>query len=129
MATHSLRHDPSSFSLVAAIAMISSAPKPEGQVLHPKLWLVVIGGMLGVVAMRFAAAMFIKLLDKFPRFELSAYLLVLVIGIKLLLDYFFNGHYTRLDFHDVRDPAFWVFWSLMVVAFAIGFIKPKQPAV
>ena len=46
--------------------------------------------------MRFAAAMFIKLLDKFPRFETSAYLLVLVIGVKLLLDYFFNNYqYTR----------------------------------
>src|SRR4051812_46950344 len=85
-------------SIVAAIAMVSSAPKPQNQALHPKLWLVVVGGFVGVIAMRFAAAMFIKLIDKFPRFELSAYLLVLVIGLKLTLDYLFNGHYTRLDF-------------------------------
>lgn len=116
-------------SIVAAIAMVSSAPKPAGQLLHPKLWLVVIGGMLGVVAMRFAAAMFIKLLDKFPRFEISAYLLVLVIGLKLLLDYFFNDRYTRLDFHDASDPAFWVFWISMVAAFCVGFIKPKHATV
>jgi YkoY family integral membrane protein len=115
-------------SIVAAIAMVSSAPKPEGQRFHPKLWLVVVGGMIGVIAMRFAAAMFIKLLDKFPRFELSAYLLVLVIGIKLMLDYLFNGQYTRLDFHNARDPAFWIFWMSMVTCFAIGFIKPRQHA-
>src|SRR5438552_1164616 len=56
-------------SIVAAIAMVSSAPKPEGQRFHLKLWLVVIGGMLGVIAMRLAVAMFIKLLDKFARLE------------------------------------------------------------
>lgn len=111
-------------SIVAAIAMVSSGPHP-GHKLHPKLWLVVIGGMLGVVAMRFAAVVFIKLMDKFPRFELSAYLLVLVIGGKLLLDYFFNERHTRLDFHNVGDPAFWVFWGLMIAALCVGFIKPK----
>ena len=58
-------------SIVAAIAMVSSTPKPPGQRLHPKLWLVVVGGMLGVIAMRFAAAMFMKLLERFPRFELA----------------------------------------------------------
>ena len=70
-------------SIVAAVAMVSGANSGEKCTVHPKLWLVVVGGMLGVIAMRFAAAMFIKLLDKFPRFELSAYLLVLVIGVKL----------------------------------------------
>jgi YkoY family integral membrane protein len=114
-------------SIVAAIAMVSSTPKPPGQRLHPKLWLVVVGGMLGVIAMRFAAAVFMKLLEKFPRFELSAYLLVLVIGAKLIADYFFNTEtHTRLDFHSVTSPAFWVFWILMVASLAIGFIKPKK---
>ena len=76
--------------------------------------------------MRFAAALFIKLLDKFPRFELSAYLLVLVIGVKLLLDYLFK---ERLDFHDVEDPAFWIFWTVMLAAFCVGFIKPRPKLV
>jgi YkoY family integral membrane protein len=115
-------------SIVAAIAMISATPAaPEGEApkMNPKLWLVVVGGMLGVVAMRFAAAMFIKLLDKFPRFETSAYLLVLVIGGKLVLDYAFNDGYVRLDFHNAKDPAFWAFWLTMLVCMAIGFIRPR----
>jgi YkoY family integral membrane protein len=112
-------------SIVAAIAMVSSTPRSPEHKLHPKLWLVLIGGMLGVVLMRFAAVMFIKLLDHFPRFETSAYLLVLVIGGKLLADYFFNEESTRLDFHSAHAPAFWVFWTLMVVCFSIGFVKPR----
>jgi YkoY family integral membrane protein len=110
-------------SIVAAIAMISSH-HIHGQI-NPKLWLVLVGGMLGVIAMRFAAVMFIRLLDKFPRFETSAYLLVFVIGGKLILDYFFNSREVRLDFHDAKDPAFWAFWLTMLACLAIGFIRPR----
>jgi hypothetical protein len=46
------------------------------------------------VLMRFAAAIFIKLLDRFPRFEIAAYLLVIVIGLKLLLDWGFNPDWS-----------------------------------
>jgi predicted tellurium resistance membrane protein TerC len=114
-------------SIVAAIAMISSH-HVHGQV-NPKLWLVLVGGMLGVIAMRFAAVMFIRLLDKFPRFETSAYLLVLVIGGKLVLDYFFNGREVRLDFHDVKDPAFWAFWLTMLACLGFGFVRPRTAGV
>ncbi len=113
-------------SIVAAIAMISGGSMPRSGRVNPKLWLVVVGGMLGVVAMRFAAAMFIKLLDRFPRFDTSAYLLVLLIGVKLLLDYFFNEGQIQLDFHSASNPAFWIFWSLMVGCFCVGFIKPRE---
>ena len=59
-----------------------------------KLWVVITGGIIGVVLMRFAAAIFIKLLEKFPRFETSAYLLVVVIGLKLLADWTSNSDWS-----------------------------------
>jgi YkoY family integral membrane protein len=62
-----------------------------------KLWVVITGGIIGVVLMRFAAAIFIRLLEKFPRFEMSAYLLVVVIGLKLLADWTANSDWS---FHD-----------------------------
>lgn len=116
-------------SILAAIALVGSAPAdhPEDE-LHPKLWVVLVGGMLGVILMRFAAVVFIKLLDRFPRFEQAAYFLVSVIGGKLLLDWWFNtpDHPHALDFHDFRHPAFWVFWTLMVLSFAAGFLPKKE---
>lgn len=59
-----------------------------------KLWVVITGGIIGVILMRFAAAIFIKLLEKFPRFEMSAYLLVVVIGLKLLADWTCNSDWS-----------------------------------
>jgi YkoY family integral membrane protein len=113
-------------SILAAIALVGSAPAGhEGP--HPKLWVVVTGGMLGVILMRFAAVIFIRLLERFPRFETSAYLLVSVIGLKLLADWGFNSpeHPHVVDFHSPGNPAFWVFWLLMALCFSLGFLKPK----
>lgn len=114
-------------SILAAIAMVSTVPKPQGQRWHPKLWVVITGGMLGVILMRFAAVLFIRLLERFPRFEVSAYLLVIVIGLKLIADWMFNAtDHHRLDFHNPRTPEFWVFWTLMAGCFVVGFI-PQRP--
>jgi YkoY family integral membrane protein len=115
-------------SILAAIAMVWSAPKPVGQRFHPKLWVVVTGGMLGVILMRFAAIGFIKLLDRFSRFESAAYLLVLVIGGKLVADWGFNTdpHHPALNFHDATGAAFWVFWGLMMFCFGVGFVPRRR---
>src|SRR5205814_2162705 len=54
-------------SIVAAIGVVG--PPPLGTTRHPKLWVVITGGFLGVILMRFAAVIFIRLLEHFPRFE------------------------------------------------------------
>jgi predicted tellurium resistance membrane protein TerC len=73
-------------SILAALALAGSREE--------KLWVVITGGILGVVLMRFAAAIFVRLLEKYPRFETSAYLLVFVIGMKLLFDWAFNSDWS-----------------------------------
>lgn len=116
-------------SILAAIAMVGAPPAdhPENA-FHPKLWVVVAGGLLGILLMRVAAAMFIRLLEKFPRFELSAYLLVIVIGLKLLADWGFNSEANPhvVNFHSHLRPEFWIFWISMVVALCVGFIPPRK---
>jgi YkoY family integral membrane protein len=122
-------------SILAAIALVSGVPHEPDKV-HPKLWVVIVGGFLGVVLMRFAAVVFIKLLDRFPGFEAAAYLLVTVIGCKLLADWWFNKppadlqpgtvFHGPLDFHSLHSPAFWVFWTLMLLCFLMGFLPKKR---
>jgi len=108
-------------SIVAAIGVVP--PSPVAGQRNPKLWVVVAGGMLGVVLMRFAAVIFIKLLEAFPRFETSAYLLVAVIGAKLTADYAFSG---QLDLHSATSVWFWIFWGLMLASFGFGFVPPAK---
>lgn len=119
-------------SILAAIAMIPVTTITP----NPKLWVVITGGMFGVILMRFAAVIFIRLLEKFPRFEQVAYYLVMLIGAKLLADWGFNkppanhplgeSFHGPLDFHSIHSPAFWIFWGLMAALFVIGFMPSRK---
>lgn len=116
-------------SILAAMAFIPALPKDYPADAHnPKLWVVVAGGFIGLMLMRVAAVMFIKLLERFPRFETSAYLLVIVIGLKLLVDWGVNSeaHPHRIDFHSYTRPEFWIFWVSMALCLGYGFLPKKS---
>jgi len=61
-------------------------------------------GLIGLMLMRVAARWFIYLLERFPRFEVSAYLLVIVIGLKLLADWGFNSDWS-FNTHDKNNQV------------------------
>lgn len=86
----------------------------------PKFYVVLAGGILGIVMMRFAATLFIKLIDKFPQLVRSAYSLVFLIGIKLIIE---GVGIHSIDFHDTSGAPFYIFWGLMAASIASGFIK------
>jgi YkoY family integral membrane protein len=113
-------------SILAGIALVGPAPQDSG-LIHPKLWVILAGGMIGVVLMRVAAIGFISLLKRFPRFETSAYLLVGIVGLKLIADWWFNADREVLNFESPTAPAFWGFWSLMLICGGLGFIPRRQP--
>lgn len=112
-------------SVLAGIALVGPPPAdtPLGRV-HPKMWVVVVGGLIGVVLMRFAAAGFSKLISRFPRFELAAHLMVLVVGLKLLADYGLDRAGAHVDFNHPSAVGFWVFWSVMAACASVGFVRP-----
>ena len=98
-------------SILAAVALSS------------KLWVVITGGLIGMIFMRFSAGIFIKLLDKFPRFEKTAYVLVFLIGLKIIIDGF---KLPSVDFHDASNIYFWVFWFSMFLTILYSFKKPSK---
>jgi YkoY family integral membrane protein len=55
--------------------------------LSDKLWVLILGGLFGILAMRFAAQGFVRLLEVFPRLESAAFIAVAVIGLKLLSEF------------------------------------------
>ena len=84
--------------------------------------------MLGVILMRFAAAMFAVLMEKFPRLTRSAYVLVILIGVKMLVEWACDNppHPQRVDFQNPEGAAFWIFWSLMAIVLAWGLFGPSK---
>lgn len=84
--------------------------------LSPKMWVVVTGVFIGILAMRFVAGAFIKLLDKFPILAKIAYVLVGFIGIVLVAEYFLH-----FEFHGVEKFAS----ILGIIGFGIAYDKIK----
>jgi predicted tellurium resistance membrane protein TerC len=73
-----------------------------------KLLVVWIGGILGIVFLRFAASFFVRLLERLPRLEDLAYQLIFFIGTKLTLE----------AFHV--EIAHGIFWLMMGIIATLG---------
>ena len=66
-------------NVLAAVAYVKNFPMPS------KLVLVCIGVFLGILAMRFAAQGFVKLMHRYPFLETCAFVVIAILGVKLTL--------------------------------------------
>lgn len=80
--------------------------------ISPKIWVVYLGGILGIITMRFVAGGFLKLLDRFPGLEKGAYILVGWIGLKLGL---MTAQEEIESFPHLMSAG--LFWTVMVAIF------------
>ncbi len=73
-----------------------------------KLYLIIIGVFIGILTMRFVAQGFVKIMEKFPFLEMSAFLVIFVLGVKLMLSFACdmqwmgdNCHYIESEYADM----------------------------
>jgi len=101
-------------SILAGLAMVGVSFAHHE--FPPKIWIVYVGGLSGLIMMRFAAKFFTDIIDRFPRLEIGAHLIVGWIGLKLILDVSLKG------LPNWTEPLFWLG---IVLFFAFGFIKKR----
>lgn len=120
-------------SILAAVA-VALALKPTG-LGHVggmdvgQFLVVFIGGMAGVVIMRFAATIFVKLLDERPKLELAAFVLVAWIAIKLALVTVAHPSIGWLSNAFLHGPIWQtIFFGTMIAIGLWGWFtsKPKE---
>ncbi|WP_042355344.1 TerC family protein [Bacillus rubiinfantis] len=75
-----------------------------------EVWVLLIGGMLGVLMMRGVAGVFLTLIDRVPELETTAYILIMLISIKMLLSVF------HIEVTHVT------FFTILIVTFGATFI-------
>jgi YkoY family integral membrane protein len=85
--------------------------------LSPKLWVVWTGGILGIIAMRVVAGMFVRLLERYPALEDTAYAMVGWIAIKLGVESF--EIWSAPDRAHALMPR-WIFWLGIAVVAGVG---------
>ncbi|MGK7871836.1 MAG: TerC family protein [Xenococcaceae cyanobacterium] len=92
-------------SVTAAIAVADQA------------WLIIAGGTIGVITLRFLAGLFIRWLDEFTHLEDAGFITVGLVGLRLLL--------------KVINPEWitpeWLMITAILVMFAWGFSERTKP--
>ncbi len=119
-------------SILAAVALVEGLPPKlqENRVLA--LGIIYVGGILGIVMMRYVANVFIRILDRYPGLAAGSYILVAWIGIKLTGGGINDAFHPRpINGHLPPPPGWWAWfppavrqfpWELSNLAFWGGML-------
>ncbi|MBS4213529.1 MULTISPECIES: TerC family protein [Neobacillus] len=75
-----------------------------------EVWVILLGGMIGILMMRGVATFFISLMNRVPELETTAYVLITFIAVKMGL--------TLIDIHIANE----IFIVVLILAFVVTFI-------
>lgn len=85
-----------------------------------KLWVIITGGILGVVAMRLVIGQMLSLVNRYPALVDGAFIIIAWVGIKLLLEFAHGAGYVHFQIPK------WLSLGLIVVIFAISLAYAKM---
>jgi YkoY family integral membrane protein len=88
--------------------------------MSPKLWVIVTGGILGIVAMRLVVGQLIALVQRYPALVDGAFIIIAWVGIKLSIEYLHDAHFTTFEI-----PR-WLSLLLIIVIFVIALLYARM---
>lgn len=88
--------------------------------MSPKLWVIITGGLLGIVAMRMVIGQLLAIVRRYPALVDGAFVIIAWVGIKLVLDYL---HALKLIAFEISHE---VSIALIVVIFIVAFVYAKM---
>ena len=91
------------------------------------IYIICAGVFMGIAAMRFIAVWFIKIMNKYPSLEKSAFIVIGLLGAKIITSGIASGlHYTYLmNIFDSHLTDF-IFSGLMMIIFFIPILTAKR---
>lgn len=88
--------------------------------MSPKLWVILTGGIIGIIAMRLVIGQLIAVVRRYPALVDGAFVIIAWVALKLLVEYL----------HDLRVIAWvvpkWLSLGLIVVIFVIAFMYARR---
>ncbi|KGX87192.1 TerC family protein [Pontibacillus litoralis] len=115
-------------SILAAVALAVSLPPtglPQIGSLDGGQFLVVfLGGMIGIIIMRFAANKFVLLLQQRPALETAAFVIVGWVGVKLVVHVLAHPNIAVLSHHFAESLAWKLtFYGVLILIAVIGWFS------
>ena len=88
--------------------------------LSDKTWVIITGGILGVIAMRLVIGQLLTLVNRYPTLVDGAFVIIAWVGIKLVLEYLHAAGYVHFDVPP------WLSIGLIVVIFAVALVMARM---
>ncbi|MSO56199.1 MAG: hypothetical protein EXQ55_04655 [Acidobacteria bacterium] len=88
--------------------------------MSPKIWVILTGGLLGIVAMRLVIGKLLALVQKYPALIDGAFVIIAWVGVKLLIEFLHVAGYIHLEVPK------WLSLGLIVVIFAASWLYALQ---
>ncbi|MBI3400086.1 MAG: hypothetical protein HY048_01590 [Acidobacteria bacterium] len=87
--------------------------------MSPKLWVILTGGILGIIMMRLVIGQLLSLVEKYPPLVDGAFVIIAWVGFKLLVEYLHVEGYIGFEIPK------WLSLGLIVVIFTVAFIYAR----
>jgi predicted tellurium resistance membrane protein TerC len=85
-----------------------------------KLWVIITGGILGIIAMRLVIGQLLNLVRRYPALVDGAFVIIAWVGVKLMLEYFHGLGWIHFELPK------WLSLGLIVVIFAVSFVYARR---
>lgn len=118
-------------SILAAVALalgLPDSPLPDfGGMDGGQFLVVVLGGIAGLILIKFAATWFVKLLAQRPALETTAYAIVAWVGVKLAVITLAHEDIGVLDHHFPHSTVWTIiFYGVLVAIALLGWFAPGK---
>jgi predicted tellurium resistance membrane protein TerC len=90
--------------------------------MSPKMWVVLAGGILGIIAMRIVVGQLLALIQRYPAIVDGAFIIIAWVGIKLLIEYLHAEHFIGFEVPQ------WASLGLIVMIFVASLVYARREA-
>ena len=88
--------------------------------MSPKVWVILTGGILGIVMMRMVIGQLLALVERYPPLVDAAFVIIGWVGLKLLIEWAHESGYIGVDIPK------WLSLGLIVVIFGVAFVYARR---
>ncbi len=88
--------------------------------MSPKLWVILAGGILGIVMMRLVIGRLLAIVERYPPLVDGAFVIIAWVGFKLLIEYLHTEHIIAFEIPK------WLSLGLIVVIFGVSFLYARR---
>jgi len=88
--------------------------------MSPKTWVIISGGLLGIVTMRLVIGKLLSLVRRYPALVDGAFVIIGWVGLKLLIEYLHAAGWIHFQVDK------WISFGLIVVIFTVAYVYARR---